>query len=70
MKSTIDKRRMYEHFLEKVPILAQVTNWERMVVADALEPFTFKDGEVIVREGEEGDRFCIIDVRFSSDNDL
>jgi cAMP-dependent protein kinase regulator len=60
MKSTVEKRKMYEGFLEKVPILSQLTKWERMIIADALEPHNFEAGETVVREGDPGDRFYII----------
>lgn len=34
--------------------------WERLTVADALEPVSFEDGETIVKQGEPGDDFYII----------
>ena len=34
--------------------------WERLTVADALEPVQFEDGEEIVKQGEPGDDFFII----------
>lgn len=34
--------------------------WERLTVADALEPVSFEDGETIVRQGEPGNDFYII----------
>ena len=34
--------------------------WERLTVADALEPVQFEDGQEIVRQGEPGDDFFII----------
>jgi len=34
--------------------------WERLTVADALEPVSFEDRETIVRQGEPGDDFYII----------
>ena len=34
--------------------------WERLTVADALEPVQFEDGEKIVVQGEPGDDFYII----------
>jgi len=60
MDSTIRKREMYESFLDKVPILEPLQKYERLTVADALEPANFKDGEVIVRQGDPGDVFYII----------
>lgn len=34
--------------------------WERLTVADALEPINFDSGETIVKQGERGDEFYII----------
>lgn len=60
MGSTIRKRKMYEGFLSRVSILESLDKWERLTVADALEPVSFSDGETIVRQGEPGDDFYII----------
>lgn len=34
--------------------------WERMTVADALEPATFPSGATVVKQGDYGDEFFII----------
>merc|ERR1711872_939584 len=60
MGSTIRKRKMYEEFLSKVPILENLDKWERLTVADALEPVQFDDGDVVVTQGESGNDFFII----------
>ncbi|KAG5443141.1 cAMP-dependent protein kinase regulatory subunit [Clonorchis sinensis] len=60
MGSTIRRRKMYQEFLCRVPILDNLDKWERLTVADALEPVRFEDGEVVVRQGEPGDDFFII----------
>nr|AAH70478.1 PRKAR1B protein [Homo sapiens] len=60
MGSTLRKRKMYEEFLSKVSILESLEKWERLTVADALEPVQFEDGEKIVVQGEPGDDFYII----------
>ncbi|XP_066250097.1 cAMP-dependent protein kinase type I regulatory subunit isoform X2 [Euwallacea similis] len=60
MGSTIRKRKMYEEFLARVSILENLDKWERLTVADALEPVSFEDSETIVRQGEPGDDFYII----------
>lgn len=60
MGSTIRKRKMYEEFLTKVSILESLDKWERLSVADALEPAIFEDSQEIVRQGEPGDDFFII----------
>lgn len=60
MGSTIRKRKLYESFLEKVSILESLDKWERLTVADALEPCTFQDGDNVVTQGESGEDFFII----------
>ena len=34
--------------------------WERLTIADALEPISFGSGSTIVKQGERGDEFFII----------
>lgn len=41
-------------------ISENLDKWERLTVADALEPVQFEDGQEIVRQGEPGDDFFII----------
>ncbi|CAE1297534.1 PRKAR [Acanthosepion pharaonis] len=60
MGSTIRKRKMYDEFLCKVSILDNLDKWERLSIADALEPVQFDDGQQIVRQGEPGEDFFII----------
>lgn len=60
MGSTIRKRKMYDEFLSRVSILESLDKWERLTVADALEPVSFEDSETIVRQGEPGNDFYII----------
>lgn len=60
MGSTMKKRKMYDEFLEKVPILADLDQWERATVADALEQVSFPAGTTICEQGGQGDAFYII----------
>ncbi|CAF0762704.1 unnamed protein product [Brachionus calyciflorus] len=60
MGSTIRKRDMYQEFLSKVSILESLDKWERLTVADSLEPVQFEDGQKIVVQGEHGEDFFII----------
>lgn len=49
--------------LTRLDLLSPVESldkWERLTVADALEPVQFEDGEKIVVQGEPGDDFFII----------
>jgi len=60
MESTINKRKLYEDFLTQLPIFENLYDWERMTIADALEEVTFEDGDIVVKEGDDGDGFFII----------
>jgi CRP-like cAMP-binding protein len=61
METTSKKRRMYEEFLEKIPLLASLEAYERHKIADALEPAQFQDGQVVIKQGEMGNSFYIIE---------
>jgi cAMP-dependent protein kinase regulator len=52
MGSTMRKRKMYDEFLSKVSILADLDKWERANVADALEQCQFEPGTRIVEQGK------------------
>jgi cAMP-dependent protein kinase regulator len=61
MESTFARRRMYELFLEEVPLLASLTAYERSRIADALRTHKHAPGEVIIREGEPGSSFFLLE---------
>jgi cAMP-dependent protein kinase regulator len=60
MGSTMRKRKLYDEFLSKVQILADLDKWERANVADALERCDFAQGTHVVEQGQPGDEFFII----------
>lgn len=61
MENTFKRRRMYEAFLEEVNILSSLVPYERSKIADALESVTFHPGDVIIKQGDPGDNFYIIE---------
>jgi CRP-like cAMP-binding protein len=61
MENTSRKRRMYEAFLETVPLLVSLEPYERHKIADALESVYFEDGKAVVKQGDQGDNFFIIE---------
>lgn len=61
MENTARKRRMYERFLEEVPIFKSLEVYERHKIADALEPVQFNDEEIVIRQGDRGDNFYLIE---------
>ncbi|EPE03112.1 camp-dependent protein kinase regulatory subunit [Ophiostoma piceae UAMH 11346] len=61
MESTFQRRRMYENFLEEVPLLATLTAYERSKIADALETQKFATGTNIISEGDPGHAFFLVE---------
>ena len=55
------KREKYENFLKKVDILSTIDPYELMQISDALKSATFKAGDYIIKEGEMGDVFYILE---------
>lgn len=61
MESTFARRRMYESFLEEVPLLSSLTPYERSKIADALETQKFSSGDAIIKEGDPGYSFYLLE---------
>lgn len=60
MSTTLNKRNTYKEFLESVPLLKDIDPYERLKVADMVELKQYKDGEIVLNEGEDGDYVYII----------
>jgi len=61
MTSGSKKLSDHEKFLEKVKLLSTLTKYERFRLAESLKTATFNSGDVIIKEGEPGDDFYIIE---------
>ncbi|KAJ3384738.1 hypothetical protein HDU84_002677 [Entophlyctis sp. JEL0112] len=61
MENTSRKRRMYESFLEEVKLLSSLEPYERHKIADVLESIVYNDGEVVIKQGDVGEQFYIIE---------
>lgn len=61
METTNTRRKMYERFLEEVPVLGGLTKTERYKIADCLESVSFAPGDVVVKQGEEGFIFYLVE---------
>lgn len=55
------KREHYEGILKKVEILSTMEPYELMQICDALKSITYKKGDYIIKEGEMGDIFYILE---------
>ncbi|BFZ57444.1 hypothetical protein PYCC9005_004496 [Savitreella phatthalungensis] len=61
MENTSRKRRMYESLLETVPILRGLSPAERQKVADSLDTCVYEKGATVIRQGDVGEQFFIIE---------
>ncbi|KAM7402125.1 hypothetical protein PAMP_017392 [Pampus punctatissimus] len=61
VKNNAKKRRMYEVFIESVPLLRSLELSERMKIVDVLGARGFKDGERIITQGESADCFYVVE---------
>ena len=68
------RREKYEHFLKCVDILSTMDSYEISLVSEALKKCTFNADEYIIKEGEVGDVFYIVEegeaVAFSSNKKI
>jgi cAMP-dependent protein kinase regulator len=60
MDATMKRRRLYESFVNDVPILQTLRETERLTVADAFRSVQYMAGDTIIAEGEAGDVFYVI----------
>ena len=61
MDSSFQRRKMYEGFLEEVPLLSTLKGPERAKIADALGSQKYPAGTYIIREGDPGDAFYLLE---------
>jgi len=61
LKSAYKRRQLHEQLLEKVPMLKHINEFERMNVADALESYSFKDGDLIIKQGDDAHNMYFIE---------
>lgn len=55
-----DTRQSVQDLLNDVPILEGMTEGDRALLANASVMRCYSDGEYIMRQGEVGDKFCIL----------
>lgn len=58
--ASIQQREKYDLFLNKVEILQELEPYERSKISDCLELETFKKGDEVIKQGETGDTFYLI----------
>ncbi|KAJ4919597.1 hypothetical protein JOQ06_027679 [Pogonophryne albipinna] len=61
LRNNAKKRRVYEAFIECVPLLKSLELSERMQIVDVLGVRVFKDGECVLMQGDEAECFYIVE---------
>lgn len=61
VKNNAKKRKMFESFIESVPLFKSLEVSERMKIVDVIGEKVYKDGERIITQGEKADSFYIIE---------
>ena len=60
-ESAIKRRQRYDEFVQKIELLQELDAFERGKLTDALVTENYKKDDVIVKEGEKGDKFYFIE---------
>ena len=55
------KKKKYEAFLERVPLLKELNQYERAALSDVIDVAKFKPGEMIMKQGDAGHFFYILE---------
>jgi len=55
------KREKFENFLSSVPILQNMDQYERSKLADVIKEMKISAGDVIIKQGDQGDDFYILE---------
>ena len=60
LRAAITKRARFERFLERVPLLASMSAYERCAISDGLKEVRYRKDEPIIHQGDVGDTFYIL----------
>lgn len=59
-KTTIRKRTRMRDILLKIPVFAQLTEYQLLTLADTLQEETFESGVIVCNQGDKGDKFYLV----------
>jgi len=60
-EASVNKRNKYESLLSRIQLLDSMDSYERMAIAEALRPEKFRAGDLVIRQGDEGDTFYFVE---------
>lgn len=61
LRKAYELRRGYNELIASVPIFESLTPRERLTLCDALIPRLYKDGDVIIKQGDEADGMYFVE---------
>jgi len=61
LRNAYQKRKMYEAFLQNVPLLSHLDENERMNIADALITETYTNGDLVIKQGDPANGMFIVE---------
>lgn len=59
--AAVKRRDMYDEFLKSVPLLTSLGTYERAQIADVLQPEHYRWGDTLLRQGDPGETFYILE---------
>lgn len=59
--ASIKRRERYDDFINRIEVLQELDPYERGKICDVLDVLKFKKGDLVVTEGEVGDKFYFIE---------
>jgi len=59
--AAIKRRERYESLMSKIELLSTMEDYERTKISDTLKTMKFKKGEVVVKEGDQGNTFYFVE---------
>lgn len=60
-EATVKRRERFEEFVNKVELLQDLDPYERGQLADCLNTATYNEGDFVIKEGETGSKFYLIE---------
>lgn len=60
-EASVVRRERFETFIQKVEILQELNAYDRNALCDVLVSETFEPGETVIRQGEEGQKFYLVE---------
>lgn len=59
--ASMQRRTQFEEFLNKVPVLSTLDQYEKGKIAECLESVRYESGDFVIKEGDHGSQFFLIE---------